>query len=263
MKAFALVLAVPLLLRPAWAQPDPSAANIKAYMAFLASDKLKGREAGSPEYDMAADYVAAQMKQLGLKPMVAGKYFQPVPLVASRTKDQGKLTLKDSSGRVTPLIFGKDYVVSGSPLAETVDIAAPLVFVGFGLVAPEHGRDDYRGLDVKGKIVVALNGAPKFLQTEERAYYRSGQVKLAQAAGAWRGGPDLASTRCTGEKLRPFANVVRSIAELGHDLAQTRRQALCLRQHLPMLAGSVWRARASCSGPIPTRSSPRPRRRPR
>ena len=75
MKAFALVLAFPLLLGSAvisdvCAQPDPSAANIKAHMAFLASDRLKGREAGSPEYDMAADYVAAQMKQLGLKPLV-------------------------------------------------------------------------------------------------------------------------------------------------------------------------------------------------
>src|SRR5689334_3640033 len=129
------------------AQPatDASAASIKAHMAFLAGDKLRGREAGSPEFDIAADYVAAQMKQLGLKPLGTQGYFQPVPLVASRIKDQGKLTLKDASGKVTALIFGKDYVVNGSPLSETQTMDAPLVFVGFGLVAP--GRDDYRGLD--------------------------------------------------------------------------------------------------------------------
>lgn len=211
MKALALVLAFPLLLGSAIiadvsAQPDQSAANIKAHMAFLASDKLKGREAGSPEFDLAADYVAAQMKQLGLKPLGKQGYFQPVPLVASRIKDQGKLTLKDASGRVTALEFGKDYVVTGSPLAETVTMDAALVFVGFGLVTP--GRDDYRGLDVKGKIVVVLNGAPKFLQTEERAYYRSPKVKLAAAKARGAVGAVLINT-LTGEKLYPFPNVVR------------------------------------------------------
>src|SRR5258706_3117684 len=105
-------LALFIALLPASARSDPSAANIRAHMAFLASDKLKGREAGSPEYDIAADYVAGQMKQLGLKPIGAGQqpYFQPVPLLAFRTGDQGALTLRDSAGRVMPLIFGQDYV---------------------------------------------------------------------------------------------------------------------------------------------------------
>jgi len=192
------------------AQPagDASADNVRAHMAFLASDRLKGREAGSPEYDMAADYVAAQMKRLGLKPMGRGQrpYFQPVPLVSYAARDPGALTLRDSSGRAMPIVFGKDYVVSGNPLAASLDIDAPLVFVGFGMVAP--GRDDYRGLDVKGKIVVALNGAPKYLQTEERAYYRSLKVKLAMAQA--RGAVGYVSVNTlTAEKLRPFANVVR------------------------------------------------------
>ncbi len=209
-----LVLA--LLYLPALAQPGTSAANIRADMAFLASDKLKGREAGSPEYDIAAGYVAAQMKQLGLVPMGRGRqpYFQPVPLLAYRTTDKGALTLRDASGRSSALQFGTDYVVGGDPLAATIDLDAPLVFVGFGLVAPEHGRDDYRGLDVKGKIVVALNGAPKFLQTEERAYYRSGKVKLAAAQA--RGAIGFVSMNTlTSEKLRPFANVVRQYRSWG------------------------------------------------
>ena len=208
MRACLAFIASVLLVMPGSAQPaaDPSAANIRAHMAFLASDRLKGREAGSPEYDMAADYVAVQMKQLGLRPAGKQSYFQPVPLMASRTRDQGALTLKDASGRVTALEFGKDYVVNGSPLAETQERDAPLVFVGFGLVAP--GRDDYRGLDVKGKIVVVLEGAPKFLQTEERAYYRSVKVKLATAEA--HGAVGLVSVNTlTAEKLRPFANVVR------------------------------------------------------
>src|SRR5258706_4551590 len=124
-------LALFIALLPASAQSDPSAANIRAHMAFLASDRLKGREAGTLEYDIAARYVAAQMKQLGLKPMGTGQqpYFQSVPLLAYRTRDHGVLTLRDSSGRATPLIFGRDYVVSGNPLAAALDVDAPLVFV--------------------------------------------------------------------------------------------------------------------------------------
>jgi Zn-dependent M28 family amino/carboxypeptidase len=214
-RSFAFV-ALALFGTQVWAQPagDASANSVRAHMTFLASDRLKGREAGSPEYDIAADYVAAQMKRLGLKPMGTGQqpYFQPVPLVASAARDPGVLTLRDSSGRATPVVFGKDYVVSGNPLAANLDIDAPLVFVGFGMVAP--GRDDYRGLDVKGKIVVVLNGAPKYLQTEERAYYRNLKYKLttAQAHGA----VGLVSVNTlTGEKLRPFANVVRQYRSSG------------------------------------------------
>jgi hypothetical protein len=149
------------------------------------------------------------MKQLGLAPAGGkGGYFQHVPLLAYRTKDQGVLTLRDGKGRVTPLLFGKDYLVGGNPLSTTVQMDAPLVFVGFGLVAPEHGRDDYRGLDVRGKIVVALSGAPKFLQTEERAYYRSTRVKLAAAEKHGGAGFVLMNT-LTAERLYPFANRVR------------------------------------------------------
>ncbi|HKQ45118.1 MAG TPA: M28 family metallopeptidase [Rhizomicrobium sp.] len=215
-RIFSLLACLLLLGGTAFAQPDRSAENIKAHMAFLASDKLKGREAGTPEYDQAADYVAAQMKQLGLKPLgdAKGSYFQRVPLLASRPKDQGVLVLRDAAGKETPLVFGKDYLPGSSPLSPALKMDAPMVFVGYGLVAPEHGRDDYRGLDVKGKIVVALAGAPKFLQTEERAYYRSARPRLteAQARGAIG---YLSVSTLTGEKLYPFPNRVRQYRSWG------------------------------------------------
>jgi Zn-dependent M28 family amino/carboxypeptidase len=217
MRATLRILAIMLLAMPALAQSadDPSAARIKADMAYLASDKLKGREAGTPEYDTAARYVMDQMKQIGLQPAGdKGGYFQHVPLVADRPKDQGKLTLTDKAGKTIPLVFGKDYLVGGDVLRPDLKIEAPLVFVGYGLVAPEHGRDDYAGLDVKGKIVVALSGAPKFLQTEERAYYRSGRIKLKAALD--RGAVGYVSIgTLTGERLYPFANIVRQYKSWG------------------------------------------------
>lgn len=88
-----------LLAAPAPAQPDLAAANIKADMAYLASDRLKGREAGTPEYDMAARYVADRMKQIGLVPKGdRGGYFQHVPLLAYRATNPGRMVLHDKSG---------------------------------------------------------------------------------------------------------------------------------------------------------------------
>lgn len=199
-----------LLLAPSAtrAADSPSAAHMRADIAFLASDRLKGRETGTPEFDMAADYVAAQMKKIGLQPVGGkGSYFQPVPFMAARAKNPGAFTLRDASGQATSLVFGQDYLVRGGMHAE-VRLDAPLVFAGFGLVAPEHGRDDYRGLDIKGKIVVVLMGAPKFLQTEERAYYNGPAIKAAAAKARGAVGMILVSTP-TSAKRSPFANQVR------------------------------------------------------
>jgi len=209
MKPVSALFAAILLFAPASAQSDPAAADIKADMAYLASDRLKGREAGTPEYDMAARYVADRMKQIGLVPKGDhGGYFQHVPLLAYRAKDPGTMVLHDKSGHNVPLIFGRDYVVGADGRTPLLKRDAPLVFVGFGLVAPEHHRDDYAGLDVKGKIVVALSGAPKFLQTEERAYYRSGRTKAAAALAHGAVGFVSVGT-LTGERLYPFADYVR------------------------------------------------------
>jgi hypothetical protein len=234
-KRLLAILALPLLLSQAGAEPDTSAANIRADMAFLASDRLKGREAGTPEYDMAANYVAGQMKQIGLKSLGdKSSYFQHVPLLAYRSIDQGAMTLRDKSGHASALVFGKDYVVGGDPVAAQ-DLDAPLVFVGYGLVAPEHHRDDYAGLDVKGKIVVALVGAPKFLQTEERAYYRSGKVKLAAAQARGAAGFISVST-LTRERLYPFANAVRQYRSWGMTWRKADGKPF-VESPLPTLAG--------------------------
>ena len=203
------------------AQPTPqedaqTAADIHAHMAFLASDLLRGREAGTVDFDIAAAYVASQMAQLGLKPLGGdGKsYWQPVPLLAYRAADPGALVLKDAQGKEQPLKFGEDYLVRGSPFGATVKLSAPLVFAGFGVVAPEHGRDDYAGLDVRGKIVVLASGAPKNYQSEERAYYANSRTKAAAALAHGAIGV-LGLDTLTGEKLYPFSNSVRQYQSWG------------------------------------------------
>jgi hypothetical protein len=186
-----------------------SAENIKAHMSFLASDLLEGRDAGSRGFDIAAEYVASQFRQMGLEPAGdGGTYFQRVPLLASRPASRGSVILKRPAGDL-PLAFGEDYLPGRTPTAGETHVSAPMVFVGFGVVAPEHGHDDYKDIDVKGKIVVVLAGAPKRLQTEERAYYANSRTKRREAAS--RGAVGYVSLETPGtEKLRPFAQGLRT-----------------------------------------------------
>lgn len=204
----ALMLAAPAVGAPP--ESEAAAARVKAHIGFLASDLLQGREAGSPGYDIAANYVASQFAQLGLKPAGAnGGYFQPVPLLAVRPADEGRFVVRGKTGEAVQLVFGED-VMPGNPYGPANrTLSAPLVFVGFGVVAPEHKRDDYAGLDVKGKIVVVLQGAPSGFQTEERAYYANGRTKRVQAAA--RGAVGMISVYLpSDEKRRPFASAKRT-----------------------------------------------------
>lgn len=186
----------------------PSMDNIEADMRFLASDELQGREAGTPGYDAAAEYVAARMAELGVTP--AGdddSYFQTVPLRRSyRVPEALSLEIGHAeTGAPLGLEANVDYVMYGSTRAEAATIGAEAVFVGFGIVAPDLGRDDYQGLDVDGKIVVMLSGTPKGIQTEERAYY--GSQKSAEASK--RGAIGIVSLETpTRETVYSFARLV-------------------------------------------------------
>jgi Zn-dependent M28 family amino/carboxypeptidase len=188
---------------PSPLEPQQSARNIKAHMTFLASDLLLGRDTGSEGYGIAANYVASQFQQLGLKPAGdKGGYFQAVPFASSRPADTGSYLLRGRGGDV-PLVSGEDVLVGRDPTRAERKVSAPLVFIGYGVVAPEHKRDDYKGVDVKGKIVVVLPGAPASFQTEERAYYANGRTKRAEAAA--RGAVGMITVNTPEyEKRRPF-----------------------------------------------------------
>ncbi|MEO1641751.1 MAG: M28 family metallopeptidase [Pseudomonadota bacterium] len=194
------------------AQPDAiitaNADTIKAHMAFLASDDLMGREAGTEGYDTAAAYVAEQMEALGVEPAgTDGTYFQTVPLQRS-VRDQSGLSLSITGTTTDDALLLEeniDYVVYGSTSSAASSVEAELVFVGFGIVAPDLGRNDYEGVDIDGKIVVMLSGTPKGIQTEERAYY--GSQKAAEASK--RGAVGVISLETsTSEKRYSFARLV-------------------------------------------------------
>ncbi|HEU0066002.1 MAG TPA: M28 family metallopeptidase [Sphingomonas sp.] len=186
--------------------PDDQAA-MKAHVLFLASDAMRGREAGSPEYDIAAQYVAAQFYAAGLKPAGDdGGYLQQVPLVSYKAASRGSFALAPARGAAQPLVFGTDYVPAANPASARTSVSGGVVFVGYGIDAPQFGQRDYRGVDVRGKIVAVIGGAPKRLGGEERAFFGSPRTKLqAAAARGAIGLIQIANPRATPAELTRMA----------------------------------------------------------
>jgi Peptidase family M28/PA domain len=173
--------------------PEQAALNairpdaIRAHMRFLSDSLLQGRGTGTPGYQIAARYVATELEAAGLHPAgVNGSWYQNVPLRKS-VADDGKssLVLVSKSGEQI-LVSLKDYVLYGDLNRTDSKVEASVVFVGFGVTAPERDYDDYAGTDVKGKIVVWLDGAPAKFPSTVRAYYSdfNGKAKNAVAHGA-------------------------------------------------------------------------------
>lgn len=160
--------------------------NIEKTMRYLADDKLEGRKPGTRGYELAAQYVEQQFKTLGFKPMGQnGTYRQAVPLRRAQVREAGStmaITRDDTPEQ--KLIYGKNFVFSPQFGQETSIVSAPVVFVGFGVSAPELGYDDYANIDVKGKIVACFNGAPATFPSNQRAYSNSAKPEVAAAKGA-------------------------------------------------------------------------------
>ena len=153
-------------------------------MSFLADDLLEGRQPGTRGYRIAAAYVASELERMGLEP--AGKdesFFQPVPLRrAALEADASSFTLRAGASS-RRLRLGDDFVLTPAFDGETHRIDAGLVFAGFGVEAPELNHDDYAELDVSGKLVVVLSGAPSAFGSSERAFYSSRENKAEVALG--------------------------------------------------------------------------------
>lgn len=146
MKKFLLWSALSLA---AQAQPVIEAGRIREHLKHLAGDAFEGRGTGQPGGDRAADYIAEQFRSYGLE-----SSFQEVPLVGVRTLASSTLTL---AGRA--LQSGQDYVVNNQSQEARVSIDAPIVFVGFGIKTPDW--DDYKGVDLKGKVALVFVNEPE------------------------------------------------------------------------------------------------------
>jgi len=200
--AFAAAAAVGLGVRAA---PDPGvelglpagavaamgsidAERIRAHVKFLADDLLEGRGTGTRGGDIAANYLAAQFALYGLKPAGDdGTYLQKVDFTGVMTQPASSFSLQPAHGAPLDLKLGDDYVTNNQTQTDSVDIDAPVVFVGYGIEAPEYRWNDFKGVDVKGKVVLVIvneppSTDPKFFKAETMTYYGRWTYKFEEAA---------------------------------------------------------------------------------
>jgi len=193
-----LLLPLSILLIPGWlafgqaVSPIPSDAKaameelrkepFRAHMAFLADDLLEGRGTGRRGHEIAARYVAAQFEATGLKPAGQdGTYFQRVPLREITVQpDKCAMTVTEN-GSTSQLEWGNDFIMLGNSVSPDASVEAPVVFVGYGVRTPGGRYDDYAGVDVKGKIVALLGGAPPSFPSELGAHLSATREKLRSA----------------------------------------------------------------------------------
>ena len=155
---------------------------IRANIRFLADDLLEGRRTGTRGYELAAQFVAAQFESMGLAPAGdGGTFFQKVPLQSAQVDEPGSSFKWGERGAGVTLKFREDYILYGDPGRDDSSLSAPIVFVGFGITAPDQHYDDYQGVDVKGKIVAIVFGAPGF-PSAVKAHYSASWLKRQNAA---------------------------------------------------------------------------------
>lgn len=161
--------------------------NIRAHLSALASDQMEGRGPGTPGGQKAADYIAGAFAEAGLKPAVDGGYMQPVQMVGLSAAD-GSLFEWNEDGQRVPLESPEQCVANPGVVEEAVSLEdVPMVFVGYGINAPEVPWNDYQDLDVKGKVVVSLvndppSDDPSFFGGAALTYYGRWTYKLEEAA---------------------------------------------------------------------------------
>lgn len=157
-----------------------TAEAMRAHIEFLASDALEGRETGTRGYEIAAEYVATRFRAAGIQPVSDKGWFQQVPFIANLVDEKtSRLSINGQS--FTPrqdVLFGPART-AGSEMVE-----GNVVFAGYGIDDPKNGQNDYKGLNVKGKIVAVLFGFPKGTPSDVGAHYSRSKAKMAEARGA-------------------------------------------------------------------------------
>lgn len=188
----ALSLSAPAQRRAVAPAPSPiSEQFLRAHIKYLSDDQLEGRGTGAPGGELAAKYIAAQLEAMGLKGAgPRGSFFQPVSLVGVKADPQTTLTISAGARRET-FKFADEFVAFTGAQAPEVDISAELVFIGYGIDAPEQRWNDYKGekRDYRGKILVMMVNDPPATAAEPNlfggralTYYGRWTYKFEEAA---------------------------------------------------------------------------------
>src|SRR5689334_9360463 len=143
-----------------------TADGLLAHIKMLASDEFEGRAPGSKGEELSIKYIADQFKTIGLMPgNPDGTYFQEVPLAGIKSSPTASFVV---GGQTTTLNYPDDYVASSARLQEQIKVDnSDIIFVGYGIVAPEYGWDDYKGVNVRAKTILMLINDPQIADSKD------------------------------------------------------------------------------------------------
>jgi len=155
----------------------------------LGSDAFMGRKPFTPGEKITIDYLAGELKRIGFEPAFNNSYFQPVPMVEISSEVRGPAKVH-TDNKITSFNFPDDIAVTSPQIKDEINISeSQLVFAGFGIEAPEYNRNDYAGIDVKGKTVIVLindpglyTGDTTYFKGREMTYYGRWTYKFEEAA---------------------------------------------------------------------------------
>ena len=207
-------------------------AALRGHIRFLADDLLEGRGPGSRGDELAQRYIAAQFESLGFQPFAPGKsWYQRVPLVGVTTHVPANVNFK-RNGKSLELKRHTDYVFASGRVQEKVSIQdAEIVFVGYGIQAPEYDWDDFKGVDLRGKVLLMMNNDPaddpQLFGGKMRLYYGRWDYKYASAAR--QGAAAAIIIHTTPSAGYPFQVVQTSWSGEEFELAKTDGPRLDLR----------------------------------
>ncbi len=162
--------------------------RMREHVKYLSSDEMEGRGTGQRGGDLAADYIAKQFASYGLKPAGDnGTFYQNVPMVGVGTLPETKFSFSEAGGKSFEARNLTDFVTNNESQTETADIDAPIVFVGFGIKAPEYDWDDYKTVDLHGKVALLFVNEPSsedpdFFKGKAMTYYGRWTYKFEETA---------------------------------------------------------------------------------
>src|SRR5260370_9659175 len=168
--------------------PQVDKEKIRAHVKDLSRDELEGGGTGQRGGDMAADYIGKQFASYGLKPAGdKGTFFQEVPMVGVKTLPETTFKFVEASGKSFEVKNLAEFVTNNESQTETADIDAPIVFVGYGIKAPEYDWDDYKTVDLHGKVALLFvnepsSDDPDFFKGKALTYYGRWTYKFEETA---------------------------------------------------------------------------------
>ena len=178
-----------------------SADVLKTNISYLADDKLLGRQPGKPGYQMAVDYVIGELQKNGVKPAgEKGTWLQTILMRRSSITPSFKASIT-ADGKEKILVEGKDITLTPNPTAKESMVDGALVFAGYGITAKGLSYDDYSGLDVKGKLVLVVRGAPQGFPSSDASHHQNAVTIQSNALAHGAVGVIMCTVTNTGRGL--------------------------------------------------------------